>query len=131
MKKYGIMNRDISEVVASMGHNDMLIICGSAYPIPAEARRIDLALEPGLPAFMDVVRVVLKELEVERFLIASQTKEHSPKRFEEICNMLEDKELIVVDQSELKKTALQAKAYIRTGECTPFSNVILVGGVIF
>ncbi|MEG1525577.1 MAG: D-ribose pyranase [Clostridia bacterium] len=131
MKKLGIMNRDISEVVAEMGHNDMLIICGSAYPIPKDAKRIDLALEPGLPAFMDVLRVVLKELEVERFLVAKQTEEKSPKRFHEICDMLQGKERIMVDQDELKKTALQAKAYIRTGECTPFSNVILISGVIF
>lgn len=131
MKKSGIMNRDISQVVAGMGHNDMLIICGSAYPIPEEGRRIDLALEPGLPGFMDVLRVILKELEVERFVVARQTEENSPARFKEICDMLEGKTRTMVDQSELKELARGAKAYIRTGECTPFSNVILVGGVIF
>lgn len=131
MKKTGIMNREISEVVAGMGHNDMLMICGSAYPIPAGERRIDLALEPGLPSFMDVVRVVLKELEVERFAVAKQTQENSPRRFAQICDILAGKELLVVDQAELKEMGHKAKAYIRTGECTPFSNVILIGGVIF
>lgn len=131
MKKCGIMNRELSQVVAGMGHNDMLMVCGSAYPIPDGERRIDLALEPGLPAFMDVVRVILKELEVERFIVAQQTKERSPKRFEEICRILDTKELIVVDQLKLKEMGHLTKAYVRTGECTPFSNVILVSGVIF
>ena len=131
MKRSGIMNREISRIVAGMGHNDMLMICGSAYPIPEEGRRIDLALEPGLPAFMDVLRVVLKELEVEGYLVARQTKEQSPARFSEICEMLKEKNCVVVDQAELKESARGAKAYIRTGECTPFSNVILVSGVIF
>ena len=47
MKKTGIMNQDISEVIAGLGHNDIIFICGSAFPIPMDGKRIDLALEPG------------------------------------------------------------------------------------
>ena len=131
MKKIGIMNMNISAVIAGMGHNDEIMICGSAFPIPKGTNRIDLALEPGLPAFMDVVRVITKELEVERFLVSEDTKEKSPARFNEIRAFFPDKEMKVIPQSELKERAKTVKACIRTGECTPFSNVILVAGVIF
>jgi D-ribose pyranase len=131
MKKDGIMNCEISGAVARMGHGDEIMICGSAFPIPDAARRIDVALEPGLPSFMDVLRVVLKELKVEKIIVAEETKEKSPKRFKEITDCLSYAELDIVSQKELKKHAVTAKACIRTGECTPFSNVVLVSGVIF
>ena len=74
MKKIGIMNKDISAVIAGMGHNDEIMICGSAFPIPDGTNRIDLALEPGLPAFMYVVRVITKELEVELIFFLLQSR---------------------------------------------------------
>ena len=131
MKKTGIMNQGISSVVAGMGHNDMIMVCGSAYPIPEEGNRIDLALEPGLPGFEDVVRVILKELEVKRFYVSEKTQEASPGQLEKLCRLMPGKEPDMVSQAELMKIGGKAKAYVRTGECTPFSNVILVGGVIF
>ena len=131
MKKCGIMHRDLSAVIAGMGHNDELMVCGSAFPIPETTRRIELALEPGLPAFMDVVRIICKELLVERILVSEETKAVSPKRFEELTAFFEGVEVKVIPQSELKEHAHTAKACVRTGECTPFSNVVLVGGVIF
>jgi D-ribose pyranase len=131
MKKDGIMNSCISEVVARMGHGDELMICGSAFPIPEAARRIDMALEPGLPSFMDVLRVVLKELKVEKIIAAEETREKSPRRLKEITELLNYAELSIVPHSELKKHAISAKACIRSGECTPFSNVVLISGVIF
>ena len=131
MKKSGIMHRELSAVVAGMGHGDELMICGSAFPIPDSARRIELALEPGLPAFMDVVRIVCKELLVERVLIAEETRTVSPKRFEELTSFFKGIKIDVIPQSELKQHANTAKACVRTGECTKFSNVVLIGGVIF
>lgn len=131
MKKVGIMNRDISAVIAGMGHGDQIMICGSAFPIPDNTRRIDLALEPGLPAFMDVLRVVLKELKVEEIIIARETLDNSRERFQEVVEMFPGIEPKVISQAELKDLSKDVKACIRTGECTPFSNLILVSGVIF
>lgn len=131
MKKIGIMNKDISAAIAGMGHRDQIMICGSAFPIPDSAWRIDLALEPGLPAFLDVLRVVLKELKVEEIMIAGETLENSPKRFQEMVEMFPGIEPKVITQAQLKELSKGVKACIRTGECTPFSNIILVSGVIF
>lgn len=131
MKKIGIMNKDISEVIAGMGHKDKIMICGSAFPIPDTTRRIDLALEPGLPAFLDVLRVVLKELKVEGIMIAKETLENSPQRFQELTAMFPDIKPNIIPQIEMKEISKEVKACIRTGECTPFSNIILISGVTF
>jgi D-ribose pyranase len=56
MKKTGIVNQDISQVIAGMGHYQKIIICDAGFPIPDGVRRIDLSLVPGQPAFMEVLK---------------------------------------------------------------------------
>ena len=51
MKKTGLLNKDLSEVIAGMGHRDMLVIADAGLPIPPNVRRIDLAVSPNLPRF--------------------------------------------------------------------------------
>ncbi|MCX6079412.1 MAG: D-ribose pyranase [Chloroflexi bacterium] len=131
MKKNGILNKEISDVVAGMGHYQSLVICDAGFPIPPEVRRIDLALEPGLPAFMDVLRVVLKELQVEEIIIASETSDQSPARYQEMIALFPGVISKVVPHTEFKKLSYNAKACIRSGECTPYSNLILVSGVTY
>lgn len=52
MKKIGTLNQALSEVIAGMGHGDMLVIGDCGLPIPATVRRIDLALTIGVPSFL-------------------------------------------------------------------------------
>ena len=37
----------------------------------------------------------------------------------------------VVSHEELKRLSASAKAVVRTGECTPYANIMLVAGVTF
>ncbi|HAI87081.1 MAG TPA: hypothetical protein DCL63_08875 [Firmicutes bacterium] len=48
MKKCGILNRDLSEIVAGMGHIDMLVVCDAGFSIPSNARRVDPALSQAM-----------------------------------------------------------------------------------
>jgi len=77
MKKIGIMHSEISAVIASLGHNDTLTIVDAGYPIPTSTKRIDLALEPGVPGFLQTLRVVLQELFVERIILAEEIQQFS------------------------------------------------------
>lgn len=49
MKKTALLNRDVSEVIASLGHTDMLVICDAGFPVPGDVQRIDLAVAASLP----------------------------------------------------------------------------------
>ena len=62
MKKIGVLNKDISEVIASMGHMDMLVIGDAGLPIPAKVRRIDLAVKKDVPGFIGPVEAIAEEL---------------------------------------------------------------------
>lgn len=131
MKKTGVLNKDISDVIASMGHKDALAIADAGLPIPPETRRIDLALTCGLPPFLDTVRVILSELQVEEAIIAQEMPVRSPEVYKALIKLLGDVPVVQVPHETFKEHTRSARAVIRTGECTPYANVILISGVIF
>jgi D-ribose pyranase len=47
MKKTGIINRDVSALVAQMGHYDALMISDAGFPIPRGVPCVDLSLVAG------------------------------------------------------------------------------------
>lgn len=133
MKKQGILNSDISRVLSYMGHTDCIAIGDCGLPIPDEVERIDLALEFGVPSFTDVLRVVTKDMKVEKIVLAEEIKEQNPKVLGEIKELFAGQELevVFVSHTELKKQTKECKAVIRTGETTPYANIILQSGCIF
>lgn len=131
MKKIGTLNQPLSQVIAGMGHGDMLVIGDCGLPIPSGVQRIDLALTAGVPNFLQTLAVVQEELQVESVLIASEMSQFSPELYEKLQLMLENVSIDVVSHEQFKAVTKQAVAVVRTGECTPYANIILRSGVIF
>ncbi|MBE7551687.1 MAG: D-ribose pyranase [Anaerolineales bacterium] len=131
MKKIGIINGPISAVIASLGHTDTVVIADAGLPIPAGLERIDLALSAGLPAFLDTLRVVLTEMQVERAIIADEMLEVSPAVYQAIKALLGETPIDILPHESFKQQTRSARAVIRTGEFTPYANIILVAGVVF
>lgn len=135
MKKNGILNSDISRVLSYMGHTDTIAIGDCGLPIPDETERIDLALKFGVPGFMEVLCEMEKEMKIEKIVLAEEIKVQNPTIHEEILKLFEQRkescEIEYVSHTELKKRTQNCKAVIRTGETTPYANVILQSGCIF
>ena len=129
MKKNGILNPQLNRVISEMGHRDMLIIADAGLPIPKEVERIDLALKCGIPSFAEVLSAVFSELKVEDAYVAKEIKEKNPQTLNLISSIIE--EVKFISHEELKELSKQARAIIRTGECSPYANIILISGVIF
>ncbi|MDN5341416.1 MAG: D-ribose pyranase [Oceanotoga sp.] len=130
MKKTGIYNSIISSEIAKMGHTDILTIVDMGYPIPKESKYVDIVLDKGKPSFKEVLQIVLKELEIEQVIIASEIKEKNKEQYEYITKNIKTtiKELT---HEEFKKHAKDSRFFIRTGEASPYSNIMLISGVIF
>lgn len=131
MKKIGILNSEISKVISELGHTDTIVICDSGLPIPAHVKRIDLALKQGVPSFMDCLETILLEMQVEQAFIAREMDQVTSKLKRQMEASLNGVIIHEVGHEELKSMTHQAKAIIRTGEFTPYANVILQAGVIF
>ncbi|AWK50338.1 D-ribose pyranase [Clostridium beijerinckii] len=131
MKKIGILNGEISSVVSKMGHKDLIAIGDCGLPIPDKTKRIDIALSKDIPSFIDTLKNVLLELQVEEVILATETEENNPKVFTEIKKQFENVKFTFITHEELKIMLNECKAVIRTGEQTPYANIILKSGVIF
>ncbi|WP_455651350.1 D-ribose pyranase [Phascolarctobacterium sp.] len=131
MQKIGILNSDIAKVLADLGHTDTIVIGDCGLPVPAGVPKIDLALKPGTPSFLDVLTEVLKYMEVEKIHIAAEMETKNPALWQQTQELFAGKEQILTDHEAFKAATKTAKAVIRTGEITPYANIILHAGVIF
>ena len=131
MKKTALLQSDLSYVIATLGHLDMLVIADAGLPIPAETMRIDLALTQGVPGAVQTLKVVLDEMKVEKIFLAEEAKASNPKFLEDVQGLLPEVPVEFITHSELKTMTTTARAVVRTGEFAPYANVILVSGVVF
>jgi D-ribose pyranase len=130
MKKTTLLNAEISRVVADMGHGDYLVIADAGLPVPPGAVKIDLAVKPGVPTFLEVLEAILSELEIEEVTIASEMKDKSPDLYREMKARF-DGIMTEISHEEFKSRLNNVKAIIRTGEFKPFANIALRSGVVF
>lgn len=135
MKRQGILNSSISRVLSGMGHTDTIAVADCGLPIPSDTERIDLAISLGRPGFMEVLEAVALDMKIEKIVLAEEIKEKNPEVLKEIMNLFasqnETPEVEFVGHVRLKEKTEQCKAVIRTGETTPYANIILQSGCIF
>jgi len=134
MKKTPLLNAELSHIVATMGHTDGLCLADAGLPIPravAGPRRIDLAVSPSLPSFVEVLDVILTELVVEHIVLAEEIRQRNPKILEAVLKRFVGVKLSYIPHEEFKKAVADVRAVVRTGECSPYANIILHSGVVF
>jgi D-ribose pyranase len=131
MKKDGIVNQNLLNLMGSLGHTDRIVICDIGLPIDKNVERIDLSIIKGVIKFLDVLKPVLNELVIEKIILAKEIVTVSPAMYQEIIALTKGIALELVSHEEFKKLTKDTKAIIRTGECTPYTNIILQSGVNF
>lgn len=131
MKKSTLLNSDLSYIIATLGHTEMLVIADAGLPIPSSTERVDLALVRGVPSAIETLSAVLSEMQVERVILAKETQEINPDFEKSVRDLLPDVPVDFVSHDELKRLSADSRAVVRTGECKSYANVILVSGVAF
>lgn len=131
MKKRGILNAQLSYLIAALGHKDLFMIGDAGMPIPEDVEVVDLVLTAGVPTFKQVMDAVLDEVQVEGYYLAHEIKEYNPELEAYIKESLPDAEDEYMPHEDLKKFSSKCRFAIRTGEFSPYPNVILEAGVVF
>ena len=73
-----MLNSSIAKVLADLGHTDTIVIGDCGLPVPAGVQKIDLALKPGTPSFLEVVEEVAKNMVIEKVEIAAEMEGRNP-----------------------------------------------------
>jgi len=131
MKKTGILNAQLAGYIAALGHKDIFLIGDAGMPIPAGVSIVDLAVTGGVPTFEQVLDAVLQETEVEYYFLAKEIREKNPRLLNYIKEVMPDVKNEMMPHVDFKIFTREVKFAIRTGEFTPYPNIILRAGVAF
>ncbi|WP_426286143.1 D-ribose pyranase [Luteibacter sp. E-22] len=132
MRRSGLLHAELNRLIAAMGHTDTLVIADVGLPVPPGVPCIDLAVLPGTPSFAAVFDAIYAELAVESVTVAREIHERNPALVALSRRLAVDGLAIdEVSHDELKRLTAHAVAVVRTGETSPYANVILHAGVTF
>ena len=133
MQRNGILNSHIAKVLADLGHTDAICISDCGLPVPEGVQKIDLALEFGVPSFEQVVSIIAKHMKSEAIHVAKEIKENNPEAYDFLESTFPSNqyEWIETSHEAFKEATKQCKCIIRTGEASPYANIILRADCIF
>lgn len=134
MRKTNLLNTHLSAAISEIGHTQWLTIGDAGLPILNDGRKIDLAVIRGLPSFIDVLEAALSEMKVQTIYLAEEIKSENPEQLTAIEGLLDpDVEIVWVTHDDLKAMSRDTNniATVRTGEVTPYSNIVLEANVDF
>ncbi|CAM3791887.1 D-ribose pyranase [Alkalicoccus chagannorensis] len=132
MNKGNILHPELNRLIAETGHMEEIVVTDAGLPIPEEAgTRIDLALEEGMVPFLTLLDAVRSTFSVEKIILAEEIKSKSPEMEQAILDRFPGMETEYVPHPDFKQRTKNARGLVRSGEFTPYANVILVGGVVY
>ncbi|QMV71549.1 D-ribose pyranase [Comamonas piscis] len=133
MKRAALLNIELSQIIAGMGHGDLLVIGDAGLPVPPGVRRVDLAVARGVPTLDQVLQAILSELQVESAVVADECLDGQqlPTWYQQRQADGLPSAPQCVSHEAFKALSRQAVAVVRTGECTPYANIALRSGVAF
>jgi D-ribose pyranase len=127
----GIINAELVHLLATLRHTDRVVVADSGLPVHAAGPpTVDLAVVYGVPPFDVVFRAVIELIVVEAAVVAEEIAQANP-----ACLQLIEDTLPVrpgrIPHETFKAEVAGTRAVVRTGEATPYANVILTCGVPF
>lgn len=135
MKKSRLLNSELSYEIAKIGGSAHITICDAGLPIPKDVKRIDLALEAGTPTLIQVLKPILSEMQVEEIILAREIHDNNIPVYAAIMKAFKeagmDPKITEVSYEDFKKITHESEVIVRSGECSPYANIVLKSGVIF
>jgi D-ribose pyranase len=122
----GIINAQLQQRLTELRHTDLFAISDSGLPVPSHVPVVDLALCYGVPGFLQTLDLVLEEVTVEAAWTSRNVVQANPVVNSRLKSL---PDLQLIDHSDLKTKVSDCSFVVRTGEATPFANVILQAGV--
>lgn len=121
-----LLNPAVAALIRRVNHTQILLVADRGFPIPPDLETVDLSLTADLPTIPQVLAAVEPDLPLDRILLAAELAEAAPERWR--LHQESGRHVEAVPHAELKRLAGFAVGCIRTGDSTPYANLLLVGG---
>lgn len=128
MLKSGILNPQVLTLLARVRHTNMLVISDLGFPFWPMIETVDLSLVSGVPTVAQILAAILPNFQVGQAYMAEEFLAHNDTDTETALRAILTGVPLKFEPHEasFKKRVPQAIGLIRTGDPTPYSNVILV-----
>lgn len=126
MLKTGILNPHVLDLVARIRHTNTLVISDWAFPYWPEIETVDISLTHGIPTVLDVLDLLTPVFQIGRIWQAEEfLANNSPATIERFNKSFAGIPLTREAHVAFKTRVPKAIGLIRTGDPTPYGNVIL------
>ena len=126
MLQSGILNPHVLQLIARIRHTNTLVIADWAFPFWPQIETVDISLTRGIPTVLDVLDLLTPVFKIGRVWQADEFLASNPQetvnRFAKSFGKIP---LTREPHVEFKKRVPQAIGLIRTGDPTPYGNLIL------
>ena len=127
MLKTGILNPHLLSLLARVRHTNTLVIADRGFPFWPTIETVDISLVDGVPTVLQVLAALRPHFVVGQAFMAQEFVAHNdPFTRAAFAAALEDVPTAHEPHEEFKRRVPRAIGLIRTGDTTPYANVILV-----
>jgi D-ribose pyranase len=122
----GILNPQLNSLLARVRHTNTLVIADRAFPFWPEVETVDLALIDDVPTVTQVLEAVLTHWQAGHAFMAAEFAAHNEAAIQErIARALGRIPRTMEPHVQFKLRVPHAIGLIRTGDTTPYANIIL------
>ncbi|OON38665.1 carbohydrate transporter [Izhakiella australiensis] len=125
MRRDRILHPQLAQALATLGHSDILLVTDAGFPIPADARRIDLAFYPGMVDVLDILQVLRQEMFFDEIRMASEVPQCNPQLYDDVQRIFTGSgaDFSALPHAQfLQQVPTRAKVVIRSGSLNPWAN---------
>ena len=126
MLQTGILNPHVLDLVARIRHTNTLVICDWAFPFWPEIETVDISLTKGIPTVLDVLDLLTPVFKIGRIWQAEEfLSTNTPENIDRFNQSFGNIPVTREAHLDFKKRVPFAIGLIRTGDPTPYGNVII------
>lgn len=126
MLQTGLLNPHVLDLIARVRHTNTLVISDWAFPFWPEIETVDISLTRGIPTVLDVLDLLTPVFKIGRIWQADEfVTSNPPETVARFAKSFGRIPLIREAHVDFKKRVPGAIGLIRTGDATPYGNIIL------
>jgi D-ribose pyranase len=126
MLKHGILNPQLSSLLARVRHTNTLVVADRGFPFWPGIETVDLSLVDDVPTVLQVLSAIRANFVIGQAWMADEFRQQNSRETRaHFADALQGITLNYEPHVDFKRRVPQAIGLIRTGDTTQYANLIL------